>query len=381
MSSHVFLIDQKKHIRPLQRTGFGAEQQLDSYVESYPELLSTALSTPEHPLRLLLIETQAAIDDVQGGLPSRWAADLLFFDQEGVLTIVEDKLSTNPELRRQVVGQMIEYSANLVNSLTVDGLRERLSGTHDDPDGALLDLLGDPNDDIEDVASTFWSGVQRNLKAGAIRMIFVADRLPRQLRQSIEFLNEYMSPMEILGVEVARMQDRSDSGEAIEVMVTSVVGRTERASMAKSAGTPGRATNTPVPRDEFLSEFNATADNSASGTGLLRLAGELFNLEDLFAFDTYRTPNARARCVVMSKSDRCRLLILDTDLARTRRRAGAAYRQWKWPEDLVVALSELLGFKPGPLAREITEWCGHSKENSERLLAWLKRVAQRPTEV
>ena len=374
MGSNVFLIDKDQRLHPLRRTEFGTEHELDSYVGSYPELLATALSTAERPLQLLLVETQAAIDDVQGGHTGRWAADLLFVDQGGVLTIVEDKLSRNPEVRRQIVGQMIEYGANLVNSLTVDGLRERLSRTHEDADESLLALLEQVDDEVDGATSTFWQNVQRNLKAGVIRMIFVADRLPGELRQSIEFLNEYMSPMEVLGVEITRMEDRSDSGEKIQVMVTSVIGRTERASMAKSAGKPG-SKSIPVPTDEFLSEFRATADGSPSGKGLLLLVEGLFGLEDLLTFDTYRTPE-KVRCVVVRKADGRRLLNLDADLAHVRRRAGASYERWDWPENLILGLSEVLGFKPRPLAREITSWCGEAEGNPDKLLAWLKRVAE-----
>jgi hypothetical protein len=39
--------------------------------------------------------------------------DLLMADAEGRVVIVEAKLSTNPELRRQVVAQVLEYGASL----------------------------------------------------------------------------------------------------------------------------------------------------------------------------------------------------------------------------------------------------------------------------
>jgi len=117
MGSNVFLVDGQGGLQPLQRSEFLAEKQLDKYIETYPGLLASALSSDEAELRFILVETQAAIDEAGSSASGRWAADALFFDQNGVLTIVEDKLSANPEIRRKIVGQMIEYAANILESI------------------------------------------------------------------------------------------------------------------------------------------------------------------------------------------------------------------------------------------------------------------------
>ena len=55
--------------------------------------------------------------------------------------------------------------------------------------------------------------------------------------------------------------------------------------------------------DEFLSEFKATPDNSDSGRGILRLAEELFKLEDLFV------AGLKAHCLLLSKIVRCVVIL------------------------------------------------------------------------
>jgi hypothetical protein len=42
----------------------------------------------------------------------------------------------------------------------------------------------------------FWRQVDANLRAGRVRMVFVADRIPPELRRIVEFLNEQMRPAE-----------------------------------------------------------------------------------------------------------------------------------------------------------------------------------------
>lgn len=43
---------------------------------------------------------------------TRWSVDHLFLDQDGVPTLVEVKRSTDTRIRREVVGQLLEYAAN-----------------------------------------------------------------------------------------------------------------------------------------------------------------------------------------------------------------------------------------------------------------------------
>src|SRR6185436_6507166 len=53
----------------------------------------------------------------------RWSVDHLFLDQAGVPTLVEVKRSTDTRIRREVVGQMLDYAANAVAYLPVESLR------------------------------------------------------------------------------------------------------------------------------------------------------------------------------------------------------------------------------------------------------------------
>jgi len=43
-----------------------------------------------------------------------WFVDHLLIDQDGIPTLVEVKRSTDTRIRREVVGQMLDYAANAV---------------------------------------------------------------------------------------------------------------------------------------------------------------------------------------------------------------------------------------------------------------------------
>ena len=59
-----------------------------------------------------------------GGL-DRWSVDHLFIDQDAVPTIVEVKRASDTRIRREVVGQMLDYAANGVVNWPAESLRAR----------------------------------------------------------------------------------------------------------------------------------------------------------------------------------------------------------------------------------------------------------------
>src|SRR5882762_7448372 len=59
----------------------------------------------------------------EDGGGARWSVDHLFVDQNGVPTLVEVKRQTDTRLRREVVGQMLDYAANAVVYWPVEQLR------------------------------------------------------------------------------------------------------------------------------------------------------------------------------------------------------------------------------------------------------------------
>lgn len=177
-----------------------------------------------------------------------WALvlDHLFLDDDAVPTLVEVKRSTDTRIRREVIGQMLDYAANAVVYWPVEEIRAKFEARCDaegeDPEEALAMLLGG------DEEGDFWQRVKTNLQAGRVRLVFVADLIPRELRRVVEFLNEQMDPAEVVAVEV-----RQFIGDGVKTLVPRVIGQTEAAEQRKSAT---GATREKITEAEFLATLD-----------------------------------------------------------------------------------------------------------------------------
>ncbi|MBV8136624.1 MAG: hypothetical protein JO121_13495 [Deltaproteobacteria bacterium] len=77
---------------------FVAEAELQKMLYEAPELVS---------------QDRPAVFIKEAGLPGSGYTDLLGIDSEGNVLIVETKLAKDPEVRRKVIGQILEYAAYL----------------------------------------------------------------------------------------------------------------------------------------------------------------------------------------------------------------------------------------------------------------------------
>jgi hypothetical protein len=179
---------------------YDSEDLLQRWLAKYPDLLAGGDQLAASPRRWLLVKREAGIPDREAG-GSRWALDHLFIDQDAMPTLVEVKRGDDTRIRREVVGQMLDYAANGVVYWPAGRLRAdfeaRCAKEGTDPGEVFRDSLGD---DLE--PDRFWDEVEQNLRSGRIRLVFVSDLIPPELRRVIEFLNEQMSLSEVIGVEI-----------------------------------------------------------------------------------------------------------------------------------------------------------------------------------
>ena len=110
----------------LEQQPFESEDELQQLIAAYPELLDGEQMRPGDPRRWILITREQGIAETPGE-HDRWAVDHLIIDQEAMPTLVEVKLRSNTEIRRTVVGQLLEYAAHAAQTWSADELR-RSSG-------------------------------------------------------------------------------------------------------------------------------------------------------------------------------------------------------------------------------------------------------------
>lgn len=153
----------------------------------------------------------------------------MFLDQDGVPTLVEIKRQSDSQLRREVVGQMLDYAANCITYWSLETLQSGFEKTclemGRSSDAALRELLG-----ADDGVSEFWERVRTNLQAKKIRLLFVADVIPIELRRIVEFLNEQMDPAEVLAIEL-----RQFASKDLKTIVPTVYGQTQATARKRTS--------------------------------------------------------------------------------------------------------------------------------------------------
>ncbi len=226
MASGIFLIQSDGSLVELAEESYNSESLLQELLAKYPNLLSADQSNLNQPRRWLLIKREMGIPDGED-VSDRWSLDHLFLDQDGIPTLVEVKRSTDTRIRREVVGQMLEYAANASVYWPVEKIQAELESIVSrqglDLDIFIQEFLGEEHDILE-----YWQKVKTNLLSGRVRLIFVADEIPRELQRIIEFLNKQMSPAEIYAIEVKQY-----AGQGIRSLVPRVVGITADADIRK----------------------------------------------------------------------------------------------------------------------------------------------------
>jgi hypothetical protein len=248
MSREIFLKQNDGQLIAMREQAYDSEAVLQDLLARNPRLLVGEQIDPAQPRRWLLITREADLPSEEGG-SGRWAVDHLFLDQDAVPTLVEVKRSSDTRLRREVVGQMLDYAANAVIYWRIETLQAQFERQCQrrgvDPDEELASFL-----EREQAPVLFWQQAKTNLQAGKIRLLFVADEIPAELRRIVEFLNQQMDPAEVLAIEIKQY-----TGTGVSTLVPTVVGQTAKAEQRK--GSPA-APMPPVDPTRVIEELQHT---------------------------------------------------------------------------------------------------------------------------
>lgn len=244
MSEKIYVMNEKEGtFKSLEEKRFSTEDHLQSLIADHPELLAGDQMRPDEPLRWILVTREKGISETPDS-SYRWSVDHLLIDQNAIPTLVEVKRGESGEIRRAIVGQMLDYAAHATGTWSVEEVRDAFEKTTiergDDPGNVLSKLLesgGEPN------ADKFWDDVSKNLDAKRLRLLFVADEIPDELARIVEFLNEQMLNIEVLAVEIKQYP-----GEFLHALVPRVIGRMTN---PPARGSQRRS----LRRDEFLERF------------------------------------------------------------------------------------------------------------------------------
>ncbi len=119
--------------------------------------------------------------------------DNLLVTPAGDVALVECKLWRNPEARREVIGQIIEY-AKEISTWTYEELQQavsrttRLGGPDAKPKQNLYEMVS-VNGEIDE--ASFHDAVSRNLRRGRFLLLIVGDGIREEFEGMAEFLQQH----------------------------------------------------------------------------------------------------------------------------------------------------------------------------------------------
>src|SRR6185312_8918232 len=122
MSPGAYIVEEDGKLVEMTEQPYDSEALLQELLESYPSLLAGDQLGTGDPRRWILVAREVGLASEQDG-GDRWSVDHLFLDQDAIPTLVEVKRSSDTRIRREVVGQLIDYAANAVVYWPIETLR------------------------------------------------------------------------------------------------------------------------------------------------------------------------------------------------------------------------------------------------------------------
>jgi len=210
---------QNEEVAPLHRIefddNFRDEDWLQKLLFKHPELI------PFDEIEPAFKNSVAVAREVESGAGP---IDILYVNPDGFLTLVETKLWRNPESRRSVVAQLIDYAASLAK-MSYDQLKDAVAEASESSGDALAQRASMSKAAFE--ASHFHDAISHNLKRGRFLLLIIGDGI----REDVDSMTEFLQGQPQLGftlglVEMALFRLNEGKDDAILVQPR-IVARTQ----------------------------------------------------------------------------------------------------------------------------------------------------------
>lgn len=187
--------------------------------------------------------------------------DLLAISPKGHIAVIETKLTRNPEIRREVVGQVLSYAASLWKMQYADIERyfnKFLLSQRIDYDGSLFEYVKEKCQ-VHDISENeFREGIEKRLELGSFSLLIVVDALSEinnELVNIANYLNDRTGQeIDFYVVEVERIGDHA--GSYLLPKLANPPQKNVTASDAAKSTRSDKYDRKPLTQDEFLERLN-----------------------------------------------------------------------------------------------------------------------------
>ncbi len=209
--------------RPLSQ-GYVNEDELQRVLDAQPSLIEGVTENAK---------------SVREFLTGVGPADLIIVDVDGTVTVVECKLARNQEIRRTIMGQVLDYASRLAE-LTPSEFEHQWTLQN----GPSLEELFTGSPDGR-------AALEANLSAGIFTLVLAVDAINDDLRRIVRYLNTHTSAgMRLLAIELRRVTH----GQT-EILIPTVYGAESAEAKDARTGTATKWTQASV--EEWLANHDA----------------------------------------------------------------------------------------------------------------------------
>jgi hypothetical protein len=240
----------------VQSFAYGNEAELQELLADSPDLI------PARDMRESVSQLVAVVREYSVPIG---AIDILGFTAEGEIAVIECKLANNPEIKRKVIGQVLEYGAALWG-MSYEDFDQKIQERTGKP---LAELVQNEVDDPEWDEELFRSNVESNLGEGNFILVIVVDEINDQLTRIIRFLNACGNPK----FSFAALEMRRFQSDDIEILMPKVGGDYRPSSMR------GASERRSWDKETFFEDAREKCDHE-----VVRI------LEDLYDFSIAKAP-------------------------------------------------------------------------------------------
>lgn len=155
------------------------------------------------------------------------SADSLYINHLGLPTLVECKLWRNPEARRDVIGQILDYARVLRHWTYTDLQRQAAQARREQGGFSLFGLVAAHNPGLDETA--FVDSVTKNLAHGRLLLLVIGDGIRAGVEAIAEYVQDHAGLHFTLGLVEAPVFEIGDGRRIIQPRVlakTLIVNRT-----------------------------------------------------------------------------------------------------------------------------------------------------------